>query len=264
MEKLALIYDYDMTLTTMDSAFALTGYGLDKDFYKRVEEERKDNNMEMILSYLYAIWAKAEKEKKPLTKEILRAAGKNVGFFNGVETWFERINEFGRQHGFEVEHYIISSGILEIIEGGPIAKHFKKIFSSGYHYNSEGFADWPLISVNYTNKTQFLFRISKGILNNINDGEVNGYMPKDQRVVKYKNMIYIGDGLTDVPCMKLLRSKNGYAITVYSNNKEKAKAFYDLGRCDQYCLADYTNGSELDKAVKNRILALEKNKEASF
>ena len=259
MEKLALIYDYDMTLTTMDSAFALQGYGLDKDFYRRVEEGRKDNNMEMILSYLYAIWEKAEKDKKPLTRKILEDAGKNVEFFNGVETWFERINEFGKANGFEVEHYIISSGIKEIIDGGKIAKHFKKVFSSEFHYNSEGFVDWPLISVNYTNKTQFIFRISKGILNNICDNELNEFMEKEKRAVQYENMIYIGDGLTDVPCMKLLRSKGGQAIAVYSNNKEKAKRFFDLGRCDAYCFADYSEGSELDEVVKERIRFLSRD-----
>ena len=259
MEKLALIYDFDYTLSTEDSAFfsLLPSYNLLEDFYKKADAYREEKNMDMILTLLYVIWKKAKQAGRPLTKQILNDAGKNITFFNGVKTWFERINRFGLEHGFEVEHYIISSGILEIINGCSIAGNFKKIFASEYHYDEKGFADWPLASVNYTNKTQYIFRINKGILNNVDDFLLNGYMDHEKRAVQYKNMIYIGDGLTDVPCMKTMRSKKGYAIAVYSNEPKNAKELLKHKRCDKVCLADYSENSELDKAIKARILALE-------
>lgn len=263
MKRLALIYDYDLTLTTEDSSYSLTEFNIGDDFYTEVETYRKESNMEMILSCLYSIWNKSKENNIPLTKAFLNNAGKRVQYFKGVETWFERINEFGKKHGFKVEHYIISSGIIEIIKGGAISNKFKKIFASEFHYNNNGEADWPLASVNYTNKTQFIFRISKGILNNINDNELNDFMEKDKRAVQYKNMIYIGDGLTDVPCMKIMRAKKGYAIAVYNKDSHKAQDLYAHGRCDRYCFADYSTGSELDRIVKKRIVDLSR-KSSSF
>lgn len=259
MKKLAIIYDYDQTLTTKDSSFSLTELEIGERFYDEVESYRKQSNMEMILSCLYMIWKKGKEKNNPITKKFLNHAGAKVKFFQGVETWFERINKFGAKHGFEVEHYIISSGIKEIIEGGRIANNFKKIFSSEYHYDKNGNADWPLSSVNYTNKTQFIFRISKGLLSNLNDNELNDYMEKDKRAVQYKNMIYIGDGLTDVPCMKIMKQKGGFAIAVFDQKDEKAKNLFNHGRCHRYCKADYSENSVLDRFVKERIRFLSRN-----
>lgn len=258
MEKFAIVYDFDYTLCTKDApAFGLfKEYGLTYQFFLKTEEERKKTDMEGILAYLYAIKTHAENFGRPLTREILLNSGKSIDFFPGVETWFDRINEFGKENGFEVEHYLISSGISEIIEGSSIAKKFKKIFASAFHYDKFGHPDWPLNSVNYTNKTQFIFRINKGILNNLDDDKLNGYMPKEERAVKYKNMIYIGDGFTDVPSMKTMIDKGGYAIAVYSDRVDTANNLLTLGRCNASCVADYNAGSELDRVIKERILSL--------
>lgn len=258
MEKIALIYDFDFTLCSGDAPtfnlFPL--YGLDKTFYDEINGYCKEDNMEGIISLLYYLQKRARQQGKPLTKEILCNCGKDLSFYPGVDTWFERINNFGKENGFEIEHYLISSGILEIIEGNEIAKKFKKIFASCYHYDENGFADWPLSVVNYTNKTQFIYRINRGILNNVDDKILNGYIPREKRVIPYKNMIYIGDGFTDVPSMKTMNEKKGYAVAVYCEKDETAKKLFESGRCNCAMQANYEEGSELDTAIKKRILSL--------
>lgn len=258
MEKIALIYDFDFTLCSGDAPtfnlFPL--YGLDTSFYDEINEYGAQDNMEGNLTLLYYLYRRAKEQGKPITKKILFESGKDLTFYPGVDTWFERINKFGKENGFEIEHYLISSGILEIIEGNEISKNFKKIFASTYHYDENGNADWPLSVVNYTNKTQFIFRINRGILNNIDDNILNGYFPQERRAVPYKNMIYIGDGFTDVPSMKTMNEKKGYAIAVYSEKEETAKKLFESGRSNCACEADYREGSKLDRCIKERILSL--------
>ena len=263
MEKFAIIYDFDFTLSTNDSPFfsLFPFYEIDgKEFFKKTEEERVKNDMDSIIGYLYSTYKMALEKGKPLTREILYSAGKNIKFYDGVLGWFDRINQFGRENGFEIEHYIISSGICEIIEGCAIASKFKKIFASSYHYDENGFADWPLSAINYTNKTQFIFRINKGILNNCDDHILNGYMPKEKRAVDYKNMIYIGDGFSDIPCMKTMRDKGGFSIGVYGENSSVADGLIENKRCNRIAKADYRAGQELEKIVQERILTLKNNK----
>lgn len=256
MEKIALIYDFDYTLCTKDTPnFGLFElYNLNDEFFVNVNHKAREMNMEGNLAYLYFLNEHAKNCGKPLTKQILSKAGENIQFFPGVETWFERINKFGKENGVEVEHYLISSGILEIIEGSPIAKNFKKIFASSYHYNKDGVADWPLCCINYTNKTQFIYRINRGLLNNIDDDLLNGYFPKEKRAVKYENMIYIGDGFTDVPGMKTTIQKGGLSIAVYGETSKVANELLKYGRCNKIFKADYREGKDLEKYVQEKIL----------
>ncbi len=262
MEKFAIIYDLDYTLTIKDSpCFSLfPRYGIEEEnFWKKMEKYRKEENFEMILSYLYVLYKIAKEKGDPLTREILYNAGKDLEFYPGVLDWFDRINEFGKKHGYLIEHYIISSGAKETIEGSLIANKFKTIFATEYHYDENGYADWPLTSINYTNKTQYIFRINKGILNNADDNLLNGYMPAEKRSVHYKNMIYIGDGLTDVPCMKTMINKNGFAIAVYHGDDTLAKNLIKLNRCNAIAESDYRENSEIENIIKKRIVAV-KNK----
>lgn len=257
MEKFAIIYDFDKTLCTDDAPmFGFFPYfNLDGNkFFREIESYRNKKDMESLSAYLYYMKKIADEKKMPLTKDLLHHLGEKIEFYPGLKTWFKRINNFGKKHGFQVEHYIISSGISELIEGCKIAKNFKKIFASAYHYNEKGIADWPLNIVNYTNKTQFIFRINKGLLNNCSDSLLNGVTPKENRAVKYENMIYIGDGFTDVPSMKTMISKNGYSIAVYSNNSLIAKTLIENKRCDKIAKADYRKDGELEEIVKQRIL----------
>ena len=178
--------------------------------------------------------------------------GRSVEFFDGVEDWFERINAFGSECGVVVEHYIISSGMKEIIEGTRIAGKFRSIFACEFLYDSSGKPVWPKTDVNYTNKTQFVYRINKGVLDVENDVDLNRSMPDDSKRVPFCNMIYIGDGLSDVPCMKMMKAYGGYSIAVYQDRK-KVEALLERNRVDFIYPADYREGSGLDVTVRNII-----------
>ena len=172
--------------------------------------------------------------------------------FPGVREWFRRINDFGRQLEVEIEHYVISSGLREIIEGSGIAHEFREIYACEFYYNGNGDACWPKLDVNFTNKTQFVYRINKGILDVSRDKELNDSMPDDSKRVPFTNMIYIGDGLSDVPCMKMMRAYGGQAIAVYqSGNRQGVEKLLSDGRVDFMFPADYRAGTELDRTVQD-------------
>ena len=209
--------------------------------------------MDQNLAYMYLMKETAA-GKVLFTKEKLEDYGSKVDLFPGVEDWFERIRNYGTQQGVIVEHYIISSGLKEMIEGTSVAKKgaFKKIYASSFYYNADGVAVWPAQVVNYTNKTQFLFRIEKGVLD-INDQGVNSFFQPNQYRVPFRNMIYIGDSDTDIPCMKLVNTNGGHSIGVYnSETKDKSKVFrmLDEKRIKYYVPADYNENSQLEQLVK--------------
>jgi len=205
--------------------------------------------MDGILTYMYLMKKMASGEME-LTRENLIALGRDVEFFPGVTGWFDRINALGRQCGVSVEHYIISSGLTEIIRGSAIGGHFKAIFAASFCYDEEGKAVWPSTAVNYTSKTQYLFRINKGILDVTNDRDLNAFTPEYMRRVPFSNMIYVGDGLTDVPCMKMTKQKGGYSIAVHAPGAtEVADDMLLQGRVDFSVEADYTPGSEIEQVV---------------
>lgn len=178
--------------------------------------------------------------------------GKSLEFFDGVENWFQNINALGSDLEINIEHYIISSGLREIIEGSQIYKNFKEVFACEFYYDENDVACWPKNVVNYTTKTQFLFRINKGILDISDDISLNKYKPEDERAVPFRNMIYIGDGITDVPCMKLVKVNGGFSIAVYPKRKKcKVEDLLKDGRVDYIFPADYTNTSLLYKTVSD-------------
>ena len=171
-----------------------------------------------------------------------------------MREWFRRINDFGRQLEVEIEHYVISSGLREIIEGSGIAHEFREIYACEFFYNEEGLACWPKLDVNFTNKTQFVYRINKGVLDVSDDKTLNDSMPDDSKRIPFTNMIYVGDGLSDVPCMKMMRAYGGQAIAVYQEeNRQGVEDLLSKGRVDFIFPADYREGTALDSTVKNII-----------
>jgi hypothetical protein len=204
--------------------------------------------MDPILSYMYLMIEKSE-GKQLVTHDTLRELGKGVALFKGVDTWFSRVNAYARALGLEPEHYIISSGLKEIIEGTTIAHEFKEIYAASFCYNEKGVPFWPAMAVNYTSKTQFLYRINKGILDTSENREVNAYMPEDRRRVPFRNMIYFGDGMTDIPSMKLTKANGGHSVAVYSDDRSEADRMLLDGRVDFVLKADYGEGGELETAV---------------
>ena len=253
---IAICYDFDKTLSPDDMQaqgyIQSVGYNI-ADFWKKSNSLATDNEMDQNLAYMYTM--KQESEGKVLfTKEQLEEYGASVQLFPGVEQWFERIREYGKTKGVIVEHYIISSGLKEMIEGTSVAKAgaFEKIYASSFYYNEKGVAVWPAQVVNYTNKSQFLFRIEKGVLD-INDPVINEPFSPEEMRVPFRNMIYIGDSDTDIPCMKLTNSYGGHSIGVYNaETMDKTKVYKMMrdGRIKYFAPADYTEGTELDLLVK--------------
>ena len=254
---MAIAYDFDGTLARgniQENSFIPTTLCIKKeDFWNNVKELSEENNMDEILSYMYLIVKKADGAGAKITREELSKHGKTVKYFNGVEEFFERINDYAAQKGISIEHYIVSSGTKEMIDGTTIANKFKNIYASSFMYDEYGKPTWPALAINYTTKTQYLYRISKGILNAWDNKLINKYIPENERRILFENMIYIGDGETDVPAMKLLKTNGGTSIAVYDENKETAKTLLEQNRVNYIAKANYTDGSEIDAIIKSTI-----------
>lgn len=253
---LAICYDFDKTLSPDDMQaqgyIQSVGYNVN-DFWIESNQLAEENDMDQNLAYMYKMIKEAE-GNLVFKEEALNDYGAKVSLFPGVQEWFERIREYGKNKGVIVEHYIISSGLKEMIEGTSVAKAgaFEKIYASSFYYNERGVAEWPAQVVNYTNKTQFLFRIEKGVLD-INDQGVNEYFSPEEIRVPFRNMIYIGDSDTDIPCMKLVNSYGGHSIGVFNaDTQDKTKVYKMMHdkRIKYYAPADYSEGRELDQLVK--------------
>ena len=260
MPVLAVCYDFDKTLSPDDmqaQGYIQAVYDGDiPSFWKECNELAEANEMDSNLAYMYKMVEEA-RGRILLTKNSLREYGSKVKLFPGVEEWFGRIRAYGDEHGVEVEHYIISSGLKEMIEGTSVAQAgaFEKIYASSFMFDDKDVPVWPAQVINYTNKTQFLFRISKGVLD-INDPGVNDYFAPEDMRVPFRNMVYIGDSDTDIPCMKLVNSYGGHSIGVYnSETKDMTKVFKMLSenRIRYFAPADYTEGGKLDTLVKAMI-----------
>lgn len=255
----AICYDFDKTLSPDDMQaqgfIQKLGYEIG-DFWKKSNGFAIKNDMDQNLAYMFTM--KTESAGKVLfTKTELAKFGSEVKLFPGVEDWFERIRKYGEEKGVIVEHYIISPGLKEMIEGTSIAKKgaFKKIYATSFYCDENGVAVWPAQVVNYTNKTQFLFRITKGVLD-VNNAAVNDFFSESDLRVPFRNMIYLGDSDTDIPCMKLVKTRGGYSIGVFNpetNDRTKVYKMTRDNRIDYFVPADYSENTELDTLIKTII-----------
>ena len=254
---IGILYDFDKTLCTTDMQEYDFIKNLDMcpdEFWGEAGRISRENEAEKILSYMLVMIQQCKKKGIPLTKEYLKSCGEHVELYAGVATWFDRINAFGKSLGVEIEHYIISSGTYEIIEGTPIAKYFKRVYACRYMYDENGEAIWPALAINYTLKTQYIYRISKGILDVTDDYSVNREQDESLRRIAYHNMIYIGDGLTDIPCMKMVKERGGKSIAVYPEGKgDTVKPLVDDDRINYVCVSDYSENSTMERIVKLMI-----------
>ncbi len=258
--KAALIYDFDGTLSpgNMQEYGFIPAVGKSKEeFWHESNQLSRDYDADPILSYMFKMLQKAEQTHLPIKREIFQKTGNHVTLYNGVLEWFGRINAYGASKGIEILHYINSSGIKEIIEGTPIAKEFKKIYACSFLYDQNGDAYWPAVAINYTNKTQFIYKINKGV-DSVSDSHlVNAYVPDSERPIPFENMIYFGDGTTDIPCMRLVQDRGGHSIGVYDPDSEegyrKTKILLGQGRVSMISPADYSEGSRMDTLVKTII-----------
>ena len=257
---MAICYDFDGTLSPrcMQEYGFIQELGMTTDdFWKKSNTRARCQNADQILSYMEQMRKESQKKGIPFCKESLQKYGNAVELFPGLDTWFKRINAYGRKKGLAVEHYIISSGLKEILEGTSIAKSFKAIFASSFCYDNKGNAVWPAQVVNYTNKTQFLFRINKGCLDISDVKKINKRIPENEKHIPFSRMIYIGDGETDVPCMLTLKSDGGHSIAVYqpkiTESRKNAQLLLDDKRADFAAPADYREGKTAEVYVKALI-----------
>ncbi len=258
MPKMVICYDFDKTLSPddMQTFTLIPSFGMKKeDFWAESDKLAKDNLMDKNLSWMFQLIRYSLMKGRPIEQSYFREIGKDVALYNGVEDWFDAVNAYALGKGIEAEHYVISSGLKDIIEGSKIAHQFKRIYASSYLYDENGEAKWPAQAINYTNKTQYIFRIAKGCFEEY-DERVNDPMPKDQRYVPYENIVYIGDSATDIPCMRLVKSHGGYSIGVFDpekNDKRKVHQLYIDGRIDFYAPADYSADSDIMRYMHHII-----------
>ncbi len=261
--KTAIIYDFDGTLArgNMQEVSFIPSIGMKpQQFWDSVYPETQKADGDGILMYMQMMLAAAKQVDQPVTKQALRDHGRDVALFEGLRdlSWFDRMNAYGAEVGLEIEHYIISAGLTEMIEGCPIAKAFRHVYASKYVYDADDVAIWPAVGVNYTTKTQYLFRINKGVLNHCEHEKINRFMADDERPVPFERMIFLGDGDTDVPTMKMMHTKGGYSIAVYDpdNTPRDTRKIHRLiseDRVNFVAAADYREGTAVDLIVKGLI-----------
>lgn len=251
---MAICYDFDGTLSPGN----MQEYGFVKklgitpeEFWDTANGLAKREKADDILAYMKVTIDESYKRNLPITREDFMEYGKSIKLFKGVAEWFDRINRYAKEHGVKMEHYIISSGLKEMLEGTEIAGKFTEIFASSFLYDENGAAVWPAIALNYTSKTQYLFRINKGCLDVTDTEGVNRHVDKACRPMPFENMIYIGDGSTDIPCMAMLNKAGGHTLAVYkTGSKERAARLNRDGRAHKVAPADYSEGKAVDKFVK--------------
>lgn len=260
MIPMAISYDFDGTLApgNMQEYDFIPALNMrSKHFWTSVNALAFQHEMDSILAYMHMMLEEARKAKVAVRKSDFKNYGANIALFPGVQDWFKRINAYAKSKGVRLEHFIISSGIREMVEGTNIYKEFRKVYASGFMFDHNGVACWPALAVNYTTKTQYLFRINKGSLDVHDNSIINKFVPKDQRPVPFESMIFVGDGETDIPCMRLVKDQGGHAIAVYNPNKRGAKQHAEKlindGRATLIAAADYRESGTIDTAVKAMI-----------
>ncbi len=254
---IALIYDFDGTLATgnMQEHGFIPSLGINQDaFWREVEDTAKEGDIDPILVYMHLMIRESAKRNIPITRQTLRGHGENLPLFPGVTEWFDALNAY--RPDADVRHYIISSGLREMIHGLPIARNFTRIFACDFIYKND-IAVSPGLGINYTNKTQFLFRINKDT-NDVSDTSiVNAVVVPEDRPLPFSHMIYIGDGPTDIPCFTVIRKNGGYGIAVHEAEQQRAKEtceqMLDDGRIHHIAEADYRTDRRLMRVVKGMI-----------
>ncbi len=274
MIRAAIAYDFDDTLApgNMQEHSFIPKLGIPKEtFWAEANGMGEEHDMDGILAYMQFMLQKSREKRIPIRRQDFVDYGKDIRFFPGVETYFDRINAYAREQGIELDHHIISSGLREFIAGTPIAKYFRNIFASGFMYNEQDEAEWAALAINYTNKTQYLFRINKGIDNSYDNKRINQRIPDTDRPVPFERMIYIGDGETDVPSMKMMNYQGGATIAVFNTEaippagkaspKQICQQLLRHERVQYIAPADYSAGSPLESLIRRLIDRIRMNED---
>lgn len=260
---MAIAYDFDGTLAdgNMQEHQFLPDIGMKPAaFWAEVKRLTKEHQADEVLVYMNLMLRKAAAANVPVRRVDFEARGKAIQLFEGVEDWFDRITGFGKAQGVRVEHYLVSSGNAEIFAGTPIASKFVQVYASKFMFDQNGVAAWPALAVNYTTKTQYLFRINKGAFDLSDNSKVNQFVEKRDRPVPFENMVFIGDGSTDIPCFRLVKEQGGLSVAVFKPHtkgaRSKADNYIKDGRVHCVVPAIYTDGSDLDRIIKANINAV--------
>lgn len=255
---IALVYDFDGTLSPqpMQEYTVLPKIGVEPaQFWAMVNREARETESDPMLVYMRHIIEALERVRVDVKREDFAAMAEAIEYFPGVPTWFARVNAYVKRRSrgqVKLQHYLISAGQKEILDGVSIRKHFKRIYASEYHFNHHGVATFPKLLVTDTMKTQFLFRINKGI--EAVTESINEHMPEEERPIPFQNIVYVGDGMTDVPSMALTKKSGGHTVAVYNPEKESQRAICEkllrAGRADFLAEADFRKGSKLSRRVE--------------
>jgi 2-hydroxy-3-keto-5-methylthiopentenyl-1-phosphate phosphatase len=258
---IAVVYDFDGTLSPqpMQEYTVLPKLGVPaRRFWNEVDREIRKTKAEAMLVYMRLLLEKAELKRVHIGRSDFAAMAKSIKYFPGVESWFGRVNDFVRKESdgaVNIQHYIISSGIREILDGIAIRRHFRRIYASEYHYDHHGVAVFPKVLITDTTKTQYLFRINKGRLEQTES--INEHMPEHLRPIPFSNIIYIGDGVTDVPGMAVTRLNGGNAVAVYrpgsAHDIRVCRELLAANRVNFIAPADYRPGRTLERRVRRLL-----------
>ena len=252
----AIAYDFDGTLAPgnmQEHSFIPKLPYRKAEFWRKVDQLAERHAMDRILAYMFTMVREAEAHDVRSRREDLVRHGAGIRLFDGVERWFESVNGYGAGQGVRVRHFIISSGLREMIEGTTIFGHFTEVFASRFMYDNNQAPAWPALAINYTAKTQYLFRINKATYDVWDDAKINEYLPDDQRPVPFANIVYIGDGDTDIPAMKMVTYQGGHAVAVYppgdAAGRRRAAERVRQRRAPYMAEADYRAGRPLHGLV---------------
>jgi len=255
---IALVYDFDGTLSPqpMQEYTVLPKIGIQPaEFWAMVNREARETESDPMLVYMRHIIEALERVRVDVKREDFAVMARAIEYFPGVPTWFTRMNAYVKKRSrgqVKLQHYLISAGQREILDGVSIRRHFKRIYASEYHFNHHGVATFPKLLVTDTLKTQFLFRINKG--RELITESINEHMPEAERPIPFQNMIYLGDGMTDVPSMALTKKSGGHSVAVYDPAGARGRAtcvkLLDAGRVDFIAEADFRNASKLSRRVE--------------
>jgi hypothetical protein len=269
----AIVYDFDGTLAegNIQEHSLIPSLGIDAaDFWNVVKEKSHQHDADEVLIYMWWLLEVARNKGVQIRSQVLQSHGREVPLFPGVVGWFPRINRFAADRNLDLRHFVISSGLFEMIEGCPVFGCFERVFASRYIYDEDGAAIWPGLAINYTTKTQYLFRINKGIGNSWDNEAINRWVPPTERPIPFSRMIFLGDGDTDVPTMKMMHHQGGHSVAVFDERKWKQASAQDkIGRLiaeDRVHFvapANYSEDSQLDVTVKG-ILGRIAREEAGF
>lgn len=258
------MYDFDGTLARgnlQERSFIPDIAGMKHpDFWLEVKRLAKAEDADEILVYMHLMLDRARAAGHPVTRKQLQETGSAPDFFDGLDHWFDRVDAFADDLGLQLDHYVVSSGIYEMIEGCPLFPRFRNVFASRFLYDKNGEAKWPSVAINYTTKTQFLFRINKGIDNVWDTESINRWMHDDARALPFERMIFIGDGDTDIPSMRMVTQQGGCAIAVLDpyqwtepRSLDKISRLISEDRVSYVAPADYQPKSQLDVIVKGAL-----------